>query len=132
MAYGISCIYAPIPIESRRLITYSRSEEHTSDLQSPCNLVCRLLLDMPSPSLRLTLCPYTTLFRSIFCWEGNDIVEDVRVVATAQLERVGQRMRAEPVGEFKTHGIWDQLYIRAHSHRISPIDHVLKIGRAHV
>src|SRR5256885_10624189 len=24
---------------------YSRSEEHTSDLQSPCNLVCRLLLE---------------------------------------------------------------------------------------
>src|ERR1039457_4541305 len=23
----------------------SRSEEHTSELQSPCNLVCRLLLD---------------------------------------------------------------------------------------
>src|SRR5688500_20086609 len=25
--------------------TYSRSEEHTSELQSPCNLVCRLLLE---------------------------------------------------------------------------------------
>src|SRR5256885_13317420 len=24
--------------------TFSRSEEHTSELQSPCNLVCRLLL----------------------------------------------------------------------------------------
>src|SRR2546426_3340564 len=28
----------------RRLIA-SRSEEHTSELQSPCNLVCRLLLE---------------------------------------------------------------------------------------
>src|SRR5256885_13330159 len=28
---------------SRYLV--SRSEEHTSELQSPCNLVCRLLLD---------------------------------------------------------------------------------------
>src|ERR1022692_949532 len=35
---------------------YIRSEEHTSELQSPCNLVCRLLLekknktsDLPSP-----------------------------------------------------------------------------------
>src|SRR5205807_3494294 len=28
------------------MITYaSRSEEHTSELQSPCNLVCRLLLE---------------------------------------------------------------------------------------
>src|SRR5256885_6695294 len=25
--------------------TYIRSEEHTSELQSPCNLVCRLLLE---------------------------------------------------------------------------------------
>src|SRR5256885_12665486 len=29
----------PIPAER------SRSEEHTSELQSPCNLVCRLLLE---------------------------------------------------------------------------------------
>src|SRR5205807_10161085 len=26
-------------------ISYTRSEEHTSELQSPCNLVCRLLLE---------------------------------------------------------------------------------------
>src|SRR5205807_7103566 len=25
--------------------TFTRSEEHTSELQSPCNLVCRLLLE---------------------------------------------------------------------------------------
>src|SRR5256885_11052503 len=25
--------------------TFDRSEEHTSELQSPCNLVCRLLLE---------------------------------------------------------------------------------------
>src|SRR5256885_5181027 len=29
----------PVPVD-----TYRRSEEHTSELQSPCNLVCRLLL----------------------------------------------------------------------------------------
>src|SRR3989454_7782862 len=29
------------PVEEERL----RSEEHTSELQSPCNLVCRLLLE---------------------------------------------------------------------------------------
>src|SRR5256885_4632391 len=38
-----------------RVIRSSRSEEHTSELQSPCNLVCRLLLEkkkciMPSPA----------------------------------------------------------------------------------
>src|SRR2546426_4589652 len=33
----------------------SRSEEHTSELQSPCNLVCRLLLEKKkSPSKRAT------------------------------------------------------------------------------
>src|SRR5256885_9665238 len=31
------------PVEAVKLGTY-RSEEHTSELQSPCNLVCRLLL----------------------------------------------------------------------------------------
>src|SRR5256885_11835757 len=36
----------------------TRSEEHTSELQSPCNLVCRLLLEKkktPIPSRRLNL-----------------------------------------------------------------------------
>src|SRR5256885_9185091 len=30
---------------SRASLALSRSEEHTSELQSPCNLVCRLLLE---------------------------------------------------------------------------------------
>src|SRR5256885_9013791 len=34
----------------------SRSEEHTSELQSPCNLVCRLLLEKKKKNLtRLSL-----------------------------------------------------------------------------
>src|SRR5256885_9234841 len=32
---------SPEPIQQTR----TRSEEHTSELQSPCNLVCRLLLE---------------------------------------------------------------------------------------
>src|SRR5688500_19774926 len=32
-------------LEQRKL----RSEEHTSELQSPCNLVCRLLLEKKQP-----------------------------------------------------------------------------------
>src|SRR5256885_11327467 len=32
-------------IASRALMGVGRSEEHTSELQSPCNLVCRLLLE---------------------------------------------------------------------------------------
>src|SRR5688500_19590278 len=46
---GIALLYAageivgfPVPIPDRRR---QRSEEHTSELQSPCNLVCRLLLE---------------------------------------------------------------------------------------
>src|ERR1039457_4186517 len=31
---------------------YNRSEEHTSELQSPCNLVCRLLLEKKKSILR--------------------------------------------------------------------------------
>src|ERR1022692_1012118 len=36
-----------------------RSEEHTSELQSPCNLVCRLLLEKKKSltSVRLRSCP---------------------------------------------------------------------------
>src|SRR5688500_19357467 len=30
-----------------------RSEEHTSELQSPCNLVCRLLLEKKKKNIRL-------------------------------------------------------------------------------
>src|SRR2546426_6049647 len=35
-----------------------RSEEHTSELQSPCNLVCRLLLEKKK-SARYTICSGT-------------------------------------------------------------------------
>src|SRR5256885_5719765 len=34
-----------LSIYQQRLRAHSRSEEHTSELQSPCNLVCRLLLE---------------------------------------------------------------------------------------
>src|SRR5256885_4868791 len=38
-----------------------RSEEHTSELQSPCNLVCRLLLEKKKKEIQLSttdsLCP---------------------------------------------------------------------------
>src|SRR2546426_7460750 len=33
----------------RRPLAQPRSEEHTSELQSPCNLVCRLLLEKKNP-----------------------------------------------------------------------------------
>src|SRR5256885_9154063 len=36
--------------------TWSRSEEHTSELQSPCNLVCRLLLEKKKKRAHLEHC----------------------------------------------------------------------------
>src|SRR5256885_8708667 len=37
-----------------------RSEEHTSELQSPCNLVCRLLLEKKKHTRMLTRCSFST------------------------------------------------------------------------
>src|SRR5256885_12737246 len=55
------CSPAPMPAEQTSHDS-SRSEEHTSELQSPCNLVCRLLLekkkkDKTQPPSALTLYP---------------------------------------------------------------------------
>src|SRR5256885_14569071 len=38
------------PADRRAFRPDLRSEEHTSELQSPCNLVCRLLLEKKNPS----------------------------------------------------------------------------------
>src|SRR5256885_12244079 len=40
--------------------TRVRSEEHTSELQSPCNLVCRLLLEKKKDIYSTAIC-YTTV-----------------------------------------------------------------------
>src|SRR5256885_11893546 len=39
----------------------ARSEEHTSELQSPCNLVCRLLLEKKKPQHRVCTHPLPPL-----------------------------------------------------------------------
>src|SRR5205807_8360561 len=38
-------VLAAHDVVTLRQMTHIRSEEHTSELQSPCNLVCRLLLE---------------------------------------------------------------------------------------
>src|SRR5688500_19820381 len=38
-------VQQPSQMRQRHPKLYKRSEEHTSELQSPCNLVCRLLLE---------------------------------------------------------------------------------------
>src|SRR2546426_3425211 len=39
------------PAVAPEVLSRGRSEEHTSELQSPCNLVCRLLLEKKKKSL---------------------------------------------------------------------------------
>src|SRR5256885_12010908 len=46
-----------------------RSEEHTSELQSPCNLVCRLLLEKKNKIVRICV--------------GGDMYADDNLVRTA-------------------------------------------------
>src|SRR5256885_9860144 len=54
----------PLSLAQRRLqslqhrqVAAQRSEEHTSELQSPCNLVCRLLLEKKKKSRRCLTTP---------------------------------------------------------------------------
>src|SRR3989454_3739500 len=42
--------------ERRAAVVLPRSEEHTSELQSPCNLVCRLLLEKKKKKIKDKLC----------------------------------------------------------------------------
>src|SRR5256885_12695014 len=59
---GISS-HSQAPKIERRRIAVNRSEEHTSELQSPCNLVCRLLLEKKnnlSPTTAPVLTPSTS------------------------------------------------------------------------
>src|SRR2546426_6738477 len=41
--------------EARAVLAALRSEEHTSELQSPCNLVCRLLLEKKKKKLAVSV-----------------------------------------------------------------------------
>src|SRR5256885_3839762 len=47
-----------------------RSEEHTSELQSPCNLVCRLLLEKKKKMTKVTL---ALTIRNITCMRPENI-----------------------------------------------------------
>src|SRR5256885_3636589 len=79
--------YPPPPYRPRRACAsrsrsprrYGRSEEHTSELQSPCNLVCRLLLEKKKQRAR-------------------DVSDDGNVLRIA-LRRRGHRMH----GVFRLH-----------------------------
>src|SRR5256885_6972311 len=42
-------------VNALALIAHQRSEEHTSELQSPCNLVCRLLLEKKKKKITIDI-----------------------------------------------------------------------------
>src|SRR5256885_10575658 len=42
---ALDLVEAVLPLDLAQVAVAQRSEEHTSELQSPCNLVCRLLLE---------------------------------------------------------------------------------------
>src|SRR5256885_10312846 len=43
--HALATLFFVLAVVSILWRVYQRSEEHTSELQSPCNLVCRLLLE---------------------------------------------------------------------------------------
>src|SRR5256885_12808063 len=49
------------------LMDAARSEEHTSELQSPCNLVCRLLLEKKKHDIDC-IHPANSLYRTLPLW----------------------------------------------------------------
>src|SRR5256885_10592505 len=53
-----------------RPVYQQRSEEHTSELQSPCNLVCRLLLEKKKNNIANTL--YTTASSPGLCVSNTE------------------------------------------------------------
>src|SRR5256885_7833464 len=51
------CVGGSGPAAHRAALLGARSEEHTSELQSPCNLVCRLLLEKKKKACHDSLGP---------------------------------------------------------------------------
>src|SRR5256885_5453749 len=57
---------AAVPAAERGKSLCDRSEEHTSELQSPCNLVCRLLLEKKNKNI-YTLSSYISDQQLVDC-----------------------------------------------------------------
>src|SRR5256885_7131599 len=84
----------------------SRSEEHTSELQSPCNLVCRLLLEKkkpqppPPPARRVDGAPFVQIavpsqpMRAVVNLARLHLRSRPRAGRAADVLRLGQESRA--------------------------------------
>src|ERR1039457_3456348 len=79
--------------DSGGLVIEDRSEEHTSELQSPCKLVCRLFFLMTRQPPRSTLFPYTTVFRSH--WDRHSPRPDAPRSSNGPLTAAGWSSRTD-------------------------------------
>src|SRR5256885_3751390 len=82
-----------------------RSEEHTSELQSPCNLVCRLLLEKKNTtclSRRLACSCYTPLRPVLSVIMRPSARLDVSVTDAYPLACCALRAQASPVRQRPT------------------------------
>src|SRR5437764_921846 len=122
---SISSPTSPMPC------TGARSEEHTSELQSPMYLVCRLLLETANPAI------YSLSLHDALPISFNEEVtkRTVRGVLSDERDKVMQDVRSRLLDEAKAFGI-ELVDIR-----IKRVDFVAditdavyrrKIGRAHV
>src|SRR5256885_7010816 len=67
----------------------SRSEEHTSELQSPCNLVCRLLLEKKKTILNFNIKPTCRFINGIVIKQPADVINILKI--TVQTIDIPQR-----------------------------------------
>src|SRR3990167_2251888 len=79
------------PADCRAVSLGRRSEEHTSELQSQANFLCRLFFLMIRRPPRSTLFPYTTLFRSYV----DEVQQDVFARMIAERRRIAALFRSE-------------------------------------
>src|SRR5256885_3937733 len=85
----------------------TRSEEHTSELQSPCNLVCRLLLEKKNKST----------FMRILTEDANPYVE---LQTTARRSTAATPGRTSPVERAQYRSLpWNLLLSVSYLHRTS-------------
>src|SRR5256885_10748745 len=61
------------------IFTATRSEEHTSELQSPCNLVCRLLLEKKKIAYELAIVTYNPTLVFARCTHAFAVMRSVVV-----------------------------------------------------
>src|SRR5256885_3301387 len=81
---GSEDIFATIKCHISFRYDFFRSEEHTSELQSPCNLVCRLLLEKKIHQARTPLSHQASRFSLL---PGGGPAQYMRVGARPHLAR---------------------------------------------